>query len=82
MTTIMSDDDGSDVSYAIEVFFKVLFVASFIPYLLPEDMQPDIYKSPPPIEIAHKQEIRRLNNIVGGDSTRLGLFDLDEKNIN
>ena len=56
----------------------VVFLLSFTPYFLPVSVQPGIYHDGISIdEQKQRQKIRKMDTIVGGDSSKTGLFEND-----
>ena len=55
--------------------FFVLLMLSFVPYFLPYDMQPEIYHDGMDAQqLRKKQQKKTLDTIMGGDSSKTGLF--------
>lgn len=47
------------------------FILSFLPYLLPEETKPSIYRGPPPDVLRERRDTRRTSRFLGGNSKLL-----------
>ena len=72
--SVLMNNESPRFSPRPRLFF-VLLMLSFVPYFLPYDMQPEIYHDGMDAQqFRKKQQKKTLDTIMGGDSSKTGLF--------